>query len=122
MISSARAVGMRTVLLLRSSRTPVCPAAYLGSLARSILTKQEPIPRPCCLVAGGETTVHGGAGRGGRAQEFAVAAAKVVAGLPKVYVRRGHRWHRWSDGCGRAPVDGKTWQRAGRLGTISTPH
>ena len=30
--------------------------------------------------------------------------------------RRGHRWHRWSDGCAGALVDGKTWQRAGRLG------
>ena len=118
MISSARAAGMRTVLLSPLIEDARVSAAYLGSLARSILTKQEPIPRPCCLVAGGETTVHvRGAGRGGRAQEFAVAAAKVVAGLPKVYVAGVA-----TDGTdgptdvAGALVDGKTWQRAGRLG------
>ena len=43
--------------------------------------------RPCCLIAGGETTVTvRGSGKGGRAQEFALAAAKAVAGLSGVFV------------------------------------
>jgi glycerate-2-kinase len=38
-------------------------------------------PRPVCLVAGGETTVHvRGGGRGGRSQELALAAALELEG------------------------------------------
>ena len=41
--------------------------------------------RPLCLVQGGETTVtvHGN-GRGGRNQEVALGAARVLAGQPKI--------------------------------------
>jgi hydroxypyruvate reductase len=47
--------------------------------------KRTPIPRPFCLVAGGETTVTLlGKGRGGRNQELALAAAVELAGLPNV--------------------------------------
>jgi glycerate-2-kinase len=42
-------------------------------------------PRPVCLIAGGETTVHvRGGGRGGRSQELALAAAEILAGDPCV--------------------------------------
>ena len=47
----------------------------------------KPLQRPCCVVAGGETTVTvTGKGTGGRAQEFAAAAALEIAGLAKVWV------------------------------------
>jgi glycerate 2-kinase len=37
--------------------------------------------RPACIVSSGETTVHvTGGGRGGRNQEFALAAAPLLAG------------------------------------------
>jgi glycerate-2-kinase len=43
--------------------------------------------RPYCIVAGGETTVTvTGQGKGGRAQEFAAAAACEIADLHKVWV------------------------------------
>src|SRR5687767_15398844 len=58
MISSARAAGIRTVLLPPLIEDARVSGTYLGSLARSILTKQEPIPRPCCLVAGGRSEEH----------------------------------------------------------------
>jgi hydroxypyruvate reductase len=42
-------------------------------------------PRPCCLIAGGETTVKiKGEGKGGRNQELALAALPVLSGLQKV--------------------------------------
>jgi glycerate-2-kinase len=118
LISSTRSVGLRTVLLPPLMEEARVSGAYVGSLAHSILTKQEPIPRPCCLVAGGETTVNvRGAGRGGRAQEFAVAAAKAVAGLPDVYVAGvGTDGTDGPTDVAGALVDGHTWQRARRLG------
>jgi len=58
-----------------------------------------------------------GAGRGGRAQEFAVAAAKAVAGLPDVYVAGvGTDGTDGPTDVAGALVDGHTWQRARRLG------
>jgi glycerate-2-kinase len=58
----------------------------MGRMAKRILMRR-PLPRPCCVMAGGETTVTvTGSGKGGRAQEFALAAAKAVAGLRGVYI------------------------------------
>jgi glycerate 2-kinase len=117
-ISNARSVGLRTVLLPPLIQEARASGAYVGSLARSILTKQEPVASPCCIVAGGETTVKVmGAGRGGRAQEFAVAAAKVVAGLPNVYVAGvGTDGTDGPTDAAGAFIDGDTWHRATRLG------
>ena len=45
------------------------------------------VQRPYCLVAGGEPTVTiTGRGKGGRAQEFAAAAACEISGLPKTWI------------------------------------
>ena len=45
------------------------------------------VRRPICLIAGGEPTVTvTGRGKGGRAQEFAVAAAFHLHGRPKVWL------------------------------------
>jgi hydroxypyruvate reductase len=44
-----------------------------------------PLPRPACLLAGGETTVTiRGDGKGGRNQEIALAAAIALEGWPDV--------------------------------------
>ncbi len=49
------------------------------------LLRQSNLPRPFCLVAGGETTVTlRGSGRGGRNQELALAAVHELAGMPDV--------------------------------------
>jgi len=53
----------------------------LAGIARQIAATGEPVPRPACLVAGGETTVTvTGGGRGGRNQELALAAAHALEG------------------------------------------
>ncbi len=51
-------------------------ATVLAGIVRSICVSGVPLPRPCCLLSGGETTVtltpdHG---KGGRNQEFVLAA------------------------------------------------
>jgi len=49
---------------------------------RAALARAAGIGRPACIVSSGETTVHvTGAGKGGRNQEFALAAAGVLAAL-----------------------------------------
>lgn len=72
-------------------RTILFPTAILGEagVAARQLTAiaQKIVRRPCCVVAGGETTVTvTGKGKGGRAQEFAAAAACEIAGLPNTWV------------------------------------
>jgi glycerate 2-kinase len=51
------------------------------AVAREILATGNPLPRPCCLISGGETTVRvTGSGKGGRSQEFALWCARETAG------------------------------------------
>lgn len=55
----------------------------LAAIAREIAEHNRPIPRPACIIAGGETTVTlRGDGRGGRNQELALAAATDLARTP----------------------------------------
>ncbi|MBI4492225.1 MAG: DUF4147 domain-containing protein [Chloroflexi bacterium] len=58
-----------------------------AALARELATANRPLPRPACLVAGGETTVTvRGRGRGGRCQELALAAALELGGDDELVV------------------------------------
>ncbi len=58
---------------------------FLAAILRQIAESDEPLPRPACLIAGGETTVTvRGAGLGGRNQELALAAALDLDGIPGV--------------------------------------
>jgi len=57
-------------------------AKVYAAMAREIAETNAPLPRPACLVAGGETTVTlRGQGKGGRNQEMALAAALKIANL-----------------------------------------
>lgn len=54
----------------------------LAAIARELDAYQKPLPRPACLVAGGETTVRvRGEGLGGRNQELALSAMCDLDGL-----------------------------------------
>lgn len=85
---AATRAGLRTVML----STPLLGDASAAgkifvSLADCLSAGQGRVRRPYCIVAGGETTVTvTGRGKGGRAQEFAAAAASEIAGLAKVWV------------------------------------
>lgn len=119
LMRAAREKGLRTVLhssrLVGEARKA---GAHFGAIARRILANDDPLAPPCCLVAGGETTVTvTGRGRGGRAQEFAVAAAKAVAGLPRVWVAAiGTDGSDGPTDVAGAIVNGDTWQRARSMG------
>ncbi len=78
--------------------------------------------QPACIIASGETTVHvRGDGRGGRNQEFALAAAPVVSATsnPARIVALGSAGTDGVDGptdAAGAIVDSTTAQRAARAG------
>jgi glycerate-2-kinase len=74
--------------------------------------------RPICLIAGGEPTVTvTGRGKGGRAQEFAVAAAFHLHGLPKAWlVAVGSDGTDGPTDAAGAVVNGRTLTQAGKIG------
>ena len=58
-----------------------------AAIAREIARSGRPVRPPACILTGGETTVTlRGAGKGGRNQEFALAAALDIADLDNVVV------------------------------------
>jgi hydroxypyruvate reductase len=57
----------------------------LGALARQIAADGRPLPRPACIVLGGETTVTlKEPGKGGRNQELALGAVGDLDGIPNI--------------------------------------
>ena len=53
-----------------------------GTILKSIATTDLVLPRPCIIIAGGETTVTvTGKGKGGRNQEIALGAMTTIQGL-----------------------------------------
>ncbi|MGD8725264.1 MAG: MOFRL family protein, partial [Desulfobacterales bacterium] len=65
-------------------------AKFYTAVAKEVLSSNNPMEPPVCVLAGGETTVTiSGEGRGGRNQEFALAAAMAIDGVNKVVVLSG---------------------------------
>jgi hydroxypyruvate reductase len=82
----------------------------LGARARRLT-------RPLCLIAGGETTVTvRGTGQGGRNQEFALALAEPLAGVPIHVLSAGTDGVDGPTPAAGAFVDGSTLARARDLG------
>jgi len=82
-VKEAAAAGYHSMLLTTYLQGEARYAGeFLASIACEVAFSGHPLPRPACLVAGGETTVtlHGG-GRGGRNQEAALGAVRGMAGL-----------------------------------------
>lgn len=62
-------------------------AKAFTAIGKEIVSSGHPISAPACVLAGGETTVTiRGEGKGGRNQEFALAAALDLQGWPKISV------------------------------------
>ena len=57
------------------------------AIAKEIIQSDQPVPRPACIISGGETTVTiRGKGLGGRNQEFCLAAALNLQEVPPCVV------------------------------------
>ena len=97
---AAREMGFRSLVLTTFVEGEAREAGrVLAGVLREVDASGHPLERPCCIVAGGETTVTvRGAGRGGRNQELALAAAFGLRGLEGRRAGQSrHRWRRRSD-------------------------
>jgi hydroxypyruvate reductase len=118
-VEQARRDGLNTLLLstfIEGEARVV--ARVFSAIGRQIQRTNQPIPRPAVIIAGGETTVTvKGQGRGGRNQEFALAAAIHLDGVDDVTIMAFAT--DGTDGptsAAGAIVDGSTVGRARALG------
>jgi hydroxypyruvate reductase len=111
----AQTEGFNTLLLTTSLQGEARQAGkMLAAIAKQVVTTGEPIPRPACIIAGGETTVTiRGDGLGGRNQELALAAVSELAGLPDVMlITLATDGDDGPTDAAGALATGETWERA----------
>ena len=86
--AEAQRLGFRAMILSSFVEGETREIARMhAALALETRSSGNPLAPPVCLITGGETTVTlKGKGKGGRNQEFALAAALDIAGLPDVVV------------------------------------
>lgn len=87
--AAARRLGYRTYVIEEPLAGDTTERAHAWT-ATVLETMQSCAPGPTCIIAGGETTVTvRGNGRGGRNQEFALAALEGLAGRPVAILSAG---------------------------------
>jgi glycerate 2-kinase len=114
-VAQARKLGFKTLVLSTFVEGETKDVARMhAAIAKEILSSGRPLKTPACVITGGETTVTiRGKGLGGRNQEFALAAALDIAGMPGTVILSGGT--DGSDGptdAAGAIADGKTISRA----------
>jgi hydroxypyruvate reductase len=115
----AQALGYKTLILSSSIQGETRDIARMhAAIAQEIRHSGVPLAPPACVISGGETTVTmRGNGKGGRNQEFVLAAALDIADLERVVVLSGGT--DGTDGPTNATgavADGQTRARARALG------
>jgi glycerate 2-kinase len=116
---AAQALGYRTLLLSSLVEGETREVAKVhAAIAKEVLLSGNPIRPPACILSGGETTVTlKGKGKGGRNQEFALAAALEIAGWEEILMMSAGT--DGTDGptdAAGAFADGKTVTRAKTMG------
>lgn len=109
--NKAKQLGYRTLVLSSTMQGETREVARVhAQILCEVVRSGHPIRKPACLLAGGETTVTvKGSGKGGRNQEFVLAAAMEIAGLENTAVLS----------CGTDGTDGPT-DAAGAIATGKT--
>ena len=89
--AEASSLGFHTLILSSSIVGETREGArFHSAIAKEVISTGNPVPRPACIISGGETTVTiKGNGLGGRNQEFALAGALEISGLEKVVLLSG---------------------------------
>jgi hydroxypyruvate reductase len=84
----AKDLGYNTIILSSLVEGESREAAkFFAAIAKEISRTGTPVPKPACIIAGGETTVTiKGEGKGGRNQEFALSAALEIEGFKGVVI------------------------------------
>ena len=116
---AAQDLGYRPVILSSLVEGETREVAKVhAAIAKEVLLSGNPILPPACILSGGETTVTlKGKGKGGRNQEFALAAALEIAGWEEILVMSAGT--DGTDGptdAAGAFVDGKTVSRGKTMG------
>lgn len=85
-VEVAKSKGFNSFLLTSSLKGEARDLGIvLAGIIQSIVEVEQPIPRPACIIAGGESTVTvSGNGKGGRNLEMALGAVASLAGLRDV--------------------------------------
>ncbi len=115
----ARRLGYRTVVLSSVIEGETREAARVhAAIAKEVLLSGNPAGAPACLLSGGETTVTlRGRGKGGRNQEFTLAAALEIAGWESIQVlSAGTDGTDGPTDAAGAFADGRTVSRADAMG------
>lgn len=122
---AARSLGYHTSILSSTFQGETRGAArFHVEILREILSSGNPIQQPACLLSGGETTVtvHG-KGKGGRNQEFGLAAAIALEGMENaVVLAAGTDGTDGPTDAAGAIVDGTTAFRATAAGLSMSDH
>jgi len=86
--SSAVELGYNTMILSSFIEGETRDVARVhAAILKEIIHYSQPLATPACIISGGETTVTiRGVGKGGRNQEFVLAAALDIAGLHPVAI------------------------------------
>jgi len=122
--SEAERLGFRSMVLTTYVEGEAREAGrVLAGVLREVDVSGHPLPRPCCVVAGGETTVTmRGQGKGGRNQELALAAAFALRGVDDVLLASiGTDGNDGPTDAAGAWVDGSSLERAAGLGLNAEP-
>ena len=115
----ANSLGYNTLMLSSYIQGETGDVAKVhAAIAKEIISSGNPLPRPACVISGGETTVtiHG-EGKGGRNQEFVLTTAIEIDGFSNVVVLSGGT--DGTDGptdAAGAIADGSTIRKAKKLG------
>jgi glycerate 2-kinase len=85
--STARKAGYTPLLLGDSIEGESREIAIMhAGIARQVLLRDQPLPKPCVILSGGETTVTvRGSGRGGRNAEFLLSLCIALDGLEGIH-------------------------------------
>ncbi len=104
----AKALGYRALILSSTIQGETREVAGVhAQILREVASSGNPVAAPACILSGGETTVTvRGDGKGGRNQEFALAAAMSHGRTAECDgAERGNGWHGWRHGCRRGDCD-----------------
>jgi hydroxypyruvate reductase len=115
--TKAQELGFNTLLLSSSVSGDTRKAAEEHALLAREIRQDKSKPSPACVISGGETTVKvKGEGKGGRNQEFVLAAAIQIDGLQDVVIASMNTdgIDGPTDACG-AICDGLTVSRARKM-------
>lgn len=105
---AARAAGITPLILSDRIEGESRDVAHvMAAIAKQVRAHGQPLPAPCVLLSGGETTVTvRGTGRGGRNVEFALAMALDLNGAADI----------WAIACDTDGVDGAVETAGARIG------